>query len=211
MRRDEIGLLVSETSSWPGSIGDSCANTARSQVLNPVTTFTQFLQAFVTATGFVRHPSAPEGWRESDFSDDQMLPLYMAGSEAIKQKIRERSRFMSPTGGPHNPLTMCIINDWLISACFFLFIQKCLMMYLPYRWSDRDGLKWYQRFERTSESSADWLNWIAVAVYLKRRNRLFISVPVDYVSRKVFDYFSNEPNNTQVLADYEAAFVELAK
>jgi len=209
MRRDELGLMVSETSPHPGSIGDSAANTARAQVLNPVEGYQNFLQAFVTPTGFVRHPSAPDGWRESDFSDDQMLPLYMAGDENIRSKIKERSRFTSPTGGPHNPITLCIINDLLILTCLFLLIQKCLMKYLPYRWSDRDGLKWYQRFERTSESSADWLNWITVAVYLKRRNRLFITVPVDYVSHKVFHYFTNEPNNAAVLQDYEVALKEI--
>ena len=83
------------------------------------------------------------------------------------------------------------------------------MMYIPYRWSDREGLKWYQRLERTSESSADWMNWIVTAVYLKRHNRLYIDVPIEHVRQKIYDYFRNEPNNEFVLADFNKGLEKL--
>lgn len=207
---DVLGLFISEIGGYPGNIGDSAANTSRAEVLNPKG---RDLSPFVTDKGFVRYPTAPDAWtdadgvyhsswRETDFSDDQMLPLYMGGSPEIRAKIKSRNRFMAANGGLHNPITMCIINDLNILTNIPLLLQKYFMMYIPYRWSDADGLKWYQRFEKTSESSADWINWIVTAVYLKRHNRLYIDIPLDVVSQKVLDYFHNEPNNEEVLADF---------
>jgi len=203
---DLLGLFISQTSVWPGSIGDSAANTSRAEVLNPKG---RDLSPFVTDKGFVRYPTAPEGWRETDFSDDQMLPLYMGGSTEIRAKIKSRNRFMAANGGLHNPITFCIINDLLILTNIPMLFQRYFMMNVPYRWSDAAGLKWYQRFERTSESSADWINWIVTAVYLKRHNRLYIDIPLEHVEQKILDYFDNEPNNEQVLEDFRIGIESL--
>lgn len=203
MYRDSLNLMVSETSPYPGSIGDSCANTARSQVLNPKQT--TCLQSFFTDTGCVRHPTAPDGWRESDFSGDQLLPLYLASDDETKLRLRKRFPTRSGNGNFLAPVVWSAMRELHLLTNFFLFLQALLFM-LPYRWSDHEGLKWYQRLEKTEGSSADYLNWFIVCVYLKRMNKLYFNIDIDEVSHKVFDYYANEPNNVEVLQDYEVGF-----
>ncbi len=200
MYRDQQGLLISETSPWPGSSGDSCANTARSELLRPKG---QPLNAFITATGCVRHPDTP--WREDEFSGDQLIALFMAANPGQKALLKDRFPTRSGDGKLHAPLTWAIMNNHFILANIFLFLQKLLFM-LPYRYSDADGLKWYQRLQRMDDASADYLNFFCAAVYLKRNGVLRVSIDTEEVAHKVFHYYQNEPNNSEVLQDYEAGF-----
>ena len=87
MRIDEFRSVVRERDGYPGDIGDSCADTARLFVLDPMALFYEpalNLDVFWTPRGYVRHPLAPErddngeSWREDDFSSDQALPLLLA-------------------------------------------------------------------------------------------------------------------------------------
>lgn len=204
MYRDEKSLMISETSPWPGSIGDSCANTARSEVLIPKDC--EKLNYFFTATGCVRHPTAPDGWREDDFSVDQLFPLFMACEAPQQSKLLKQFSTRAGNGQLLSPVAWAIMHEWFKLANIFLWTQLNILFKFPFRYSDADGLKWYQRVERTNLASADWLNWFCACVYLKRKGQLHIDVPVERVSNKVFDYFVNEPRNIAVLQDYEEAF-----
>lgn len=204
MYRDVDGLLISETSNWPGSHGDSCANTCRSEVLNPKNT--HIATKFVTSSGFVRHTNLPEDWKEGDFSDDQCIPLYLAGTISVKRLVRSRLPIKAGNGGIHNPIALAVIWDSVFILNLLLLAQLFLLTKVPYRWSDADGLKFWQRFEKTEGSSADWLNWFTICVALKRCSKLYFKPPIEQVAHKVYDYFQNEPNNVQTLLDYEEAF-----
>lgn len=200
MYRDKDGLMISETSPWPGSSGDSCANTARSEVLRPTG---QSMDKFFTDTGCVRHPDTP--WRESDFSGDQLIALFMAANGEQRGRLRQLFPKRAGDGNLHAPLTWAIMNNHFILANLFLLLQK-LLFALPYRYSDADGLKWYQRLQRMDEASADYLNFFVAAVYMKRCGVLKINIDTEEVAHKVFHYYQNEPNNIEVLKDYEAGF-----
>jgi len=203
MKRDENGLMISEECAWPGNVGDSCANTARSEVLNPQG---QPMCHFVTGKGFVRYANLPADWMEDDFSDDQCLPLYMAATTPIKIAIRTRLPYKAGNGGLHSPLTYAIIWDHFSIANLCLKAQWFFMTKVPWRWSDDARLKWYQRIVRTEGSVADYLNWFVTCVYLKRLGKLSLKPDLDKVSRAVYTYFQNEPNNKQVLEDFERGF-----
>jgi hypothetical protein len=204
MRRDAEGCMISETSPWPGSIGDSCANTCRSEVLNPKDE--NVVKAFVTELGVVRHKSAPSDWMEKDTSDDQLIPFYLAAPTYLKDSVRKWYPYKAGNGSLHNPLAYAVIWGHWIGLNVLLLLQLFTMTCVPYRWSDADGLKWYQRFERSAGSSADWLNWFVICVALKRQGHLLFKPNIDRVAHKVFDYYQNEPNNLEVLRDYEEAF-----
>jgi hypothetical protein len=198
MKRDENGLMISEECSWPGNVGDSCANTARSELLNPQG---QPMCHFVTGKGFVRYTNLPADWMEDDFSDDQCLPLYMAAPTPIKIAIRTRLPYKAGNGNIHAPLTYCIIWGHHRLANLLLLAQLFFMTKVKWRWDDGK-----RSFQPTEGSACDWLNWFATCVYLKRLGALSFTPPIDLVSQKVYTYFQSEPNNKQVLEDFERGF-----
>jgi hypothetical protein len=160
----------------------------------------------MTELGFVRHKTAPDGWREGDFSDDQCIPLFLAAPDFVRKIIQQRLPYKAGNGSLHNPLAYAVIWNHWIGLNLLLLLQLFIMACVPYRWSDRDGLKWYQRFEKTEGSSADWLNWFVICVALKRKGRLFFKPPIYKVADKVWSYFQGEPNNQEVLADFQKGF-----
>lgn len=203
---DALLLLVSEIGGYPGNIGDQCANTSRSEVLNPINT--QRLSQFLTPTGFVRSPDAPPGWRESDFSDDQLLPLIMA-DESIISTARKRLPIKSGNGFLHNPLTFAILwgQHWL--ANIVLRLQYFLMTKVPWRWDD--GKK---AFVSTADMTCDWLNWFVTCVYLKRNSIFwyeFDQQDLDLIRSKIYSYYKDEPNNQQILLEYEKGLALFSK
>lgn len=142
----EYNELISETSGFPGSIGDSCANTARmvlcrhfsGENINP---YFDALRKFRTDFGYVRHWDAPDGWREQDFSSDQMLPLYLAYKILLPDLADEMKRrlkldgYRSGNGDLITPALLFLIKDWE-SALEASLIAQSLVFKLPYRWSD---------------------------------------------------------------------------
>lgn len=201
MRIDEYGTIELEQCSWPGSIGDSCAETARYAhllMLNGEYRLPVLLNRFITHTGYIRHPTAPDGWRESDFSSDQALPLYLAlkRNAAIPELLQAESRLRWRTG-----------NGQLVSPALFFAIRRLDVMFslvtlaqvalfkLPWRWSDERH--W---FERSEGSSADYLNWLHCAVYCPRWIRRLISA--DLLKQKIADYYKPEPNSAFLLSLY---------
>lgn len=200
MKIDSYNTLVMEHVSWPGNIGDSCAETSRYlhllHVLNRQLIKLD-LNQFVTNLGFVRHPTAPakddngDSWREDDFSSDQGLPLFLAAkcsnlglANIIKDRIKE-NKYRTGNGDLIAPMFYSLMYcNWLTSI-FVLF--QALLFKLPFRWSDSEN-----KFEEMEESSADYLNWIHTAIYAPKWIRKLISKNI--LKQKVREYYLPEPN-----------------
>lgn len=215
MRLGTLNELISETSDFPGSIGDSAHNTARQVVMvhslaetgkeavdrtNP---YVAALKAYRTPTGYVRHWDAPADWRETDTTTDMLLPLYLAYkkvlpsyAEEMKQRIKDAG-WKSGNGDFISPGFYGVLNgnQWMVNES--LWIQS-LFFKFPYRWSD--SKKW---FEKSNGSSADYLNWVIMAAecgYPWTQNL----IDKEKLHYEIGMYFGTEPNNGVVVAVWEA-------
>lgn len=184
MKFDKYGCIEMEQCGWPGNIGDSCAETCRLKLLDGVILG---LDVFKTDLGFVRHPTAPEGWRESDFSGDQALPLLMTGGGDSRIAFKNVGCFLVYFKA-HNLL-------------FVATLIQALLFKVPLRWDD--GRK---RFESGESSSADYLNFFMCMLFLHRRGSklplIKWLVPRERVEGKVAAYYLSEPNSAWVTKLY---------
>ena len=119
---------------------------------------------------------------------------------------RRKLPIMAANGFLHNPLTLAILwgQSWL--ANIVIGLQYFLMTKVPYRWDD--GKK---SFESTKDMTCDWLNWFVTTVYLKRKGELYFNFDVELVRSKIYSYYSNEPNNEQILTEYEKGLALFSK
>jgi hypothetical protein len=212
---DNYKTLVMEHVSWPGNIGDSCAETARykhlKQLLGQPNDDVD-LMAFVTEKGFTRHPTAPaegqlgpkedgspsDSWRETDMPTDQMLPLYLASDAGLKNLILMDTRaagWRTGNGDLVSPQFFGLLNDYSLIVNVST-VGQAMAFKLPWRWSDA-----YNRFEEMENSSADYLNYIHVAVYAEKplRNLVLKST----LKQKVRDYYKVEPNSQFLIDLYD--------
>lgn len=200
---DEHRTIVMEQSEWPGSIGDSCAESSRYNhmvlhndlglgVIRPMN-----LDKFVTRTGYIRHPSAPEGWRESDMSSDQALPFYIAVDSHLKRQMRDRIQnagWRTGNGDLVNVTFYAVLSDNKVLLTFSLITQAAIFKF-PFRWSDSK-----KTFERTTNNSGDYLNYLHAATYIPRWARL---VSAETLKRKVREYYSVEKNSEWLIEIYD--------
>lgn len=169
----ENGAVISETSDFPGSHGDACAETARLFILsysNNSEVWRELnIYQFETETGYLRHPKLWNWWGgENDFSNDQALPLMMAMDahetnvgltrlDVMRSRLKWR---IPPKGAILSPGVWFLARKMWTMFCLAT-IAQALVFRLPIRWDD--GKK---RFARQSESTADWLNYAVSLVYL---------------------------------------------
>ena len=219
MKIDELGCLVSETCDYPGNIGDSCAETSRYAVLTPSTAVK--LDQFRSATGYLRHPNAPDGppvslnsWRESDFSGDQATPLLMAydlqnESLASEMRTRLKSTFKTGNGNLIQPGLFCLIFKLDMLLAFTLLVQAAIFLF-PYRWSDST-----KSFEKSEGSSADYLNWLVCLSYLHRKGSASLvrivrgTVSASVLTTEITSYYKNEPNSDWLIQAYSSAISDI--
>jgi hypothetical protein len=203
MKYDDLGLIVMEQGGFPGNIGDSCAETCRLEVLKTVLhkgNPSLAIEEFVTETGYVRHPSAPEGWREEDFSSDQALPLFFAFemndpryASAMEDRFQSEG-YRTGNGDLITPGLFFALMGWRLLLSFTLVVQA-LIFKLPYRWND--SIKW---FEKSSGSSSDYLNWVITYLYCQYHGYHLFSdiamwmVGVDKCFAEISSYYAPEPN-----------------
>ena len=206
MRTDGWGFIISETSGSPSNMGDSCAETARLAHLNQRLgwPYNENLDKFRTDIGYVRHPSPelPLDWRESDFSSDQALPLYLAYrsiryqfyAEEMKETIK-RAGWRTGNGTLVNPLFFSLLvgKRWLINLAV---AGQSLIFKIPFRWSDSK-----KKFESTSEASGDYLNWFHASLYASPWARRL--VPPSVMIQKLEHYYRNEPNSKELINLYK--------
>jgi hypothetical protein len=201
---DKYNFVALDQCGFPGNIGDSCAETCRLINLqryigeNPVTQYANLFN-FITPNGFLRHPDAPEGWRENDFSSDQALPFLLAARSfslsylvnTIEKRIKE-DHWKTGNGDFVSPLFYASLKDSDLLKNITLLGQAALFK-MPWRWSDE-----HNKFEENSESSADYLNWINVAIHQPQWVRNLISK--EKLFDKVTKYYASEPQALAVAA-----------
>jgi hypothetical protein len=222
MKFDEYGLIVMEHVQFPGNVGDSCAETFRFYLLRyflgleeDLSPINIALAATSSGRGYLRHPQSP--WREDDFSCDQWLPRYLASSIAHKKDKAETfaikaANYRTGNGDLISPLAFAAIKrieaeegQWLDMT---LWLQTMLFQ-IPFRWNDERT-----RFERSSNSSSDYLNWFMYLIYCELTGSSFWSRkakramdPTMLIS-KIRHYYRSEPDPI-ILPLYEAAVKQL--
>jgi hypothetical protein len=191
------GMIEMEKDGWPGSVGDSMAETSRLDILAPK--FATNLAAFQTAGGFLRHPTLlgyvgehGDSWGIDDTSSDQLLPFVLAlNLSASWFKIPGTKTICSPG------LFFAVRGMWRSFA--WTVRAQNLIFALPYRWSD--SKKW---FEKSSGSSADYLNYFVSIVFLRRMG-IWID-PRPETEEKIRSYYASEPNSAWLLDEYRKHF-----
>lgn len=213
---DDYGAINMEQVPYPGSIGDSCAETCRYNLLYGLTheQLYSFYQLFVTRNGYLRHPEAPAGWREDDFSSDQAIPLYILFSEyGMKDLTDEFERRLREAGWKTG--NGDYVSLLFISAAYRargeqnsltdlpILLQAIALRFLPYRWNEVT-----KSLEHTDGSSCDWLNYYHLLLQARRRGHTIASklarwlTPHSMIMEKVRDYYSPEPNSKAVIDGY---------
>lgn len=204
---DEYGCMEMEQVKWPGSIGDSAAESGRYEHLKMLLgdyVHICNLENFVTPLGYVRHPTAPTDpdWREKDFSSDQSLPLYLAWRKGANfartnqmERRYRRDLFRTGNGDLLTPgLFAEMYASWLRVP---LLLGQLALFKFNWRWNDEKN-----KFEENEESSCDYINFIHVAVYAPRWLRRRIDP--SKLHAKVVHYYAPEPNCADLLALYFA-------
>lgn len=226
MRFDDDLLLVSEVSSYPGSHGDSCANTARFQILTNGPT-AHVLNKFFVNEGQVRHPSLygyvsdkGESWSYDDFSVDQWIPLFIATmlyepilAKRMLVKLVE-NKWRVGDGTLINVMFISIFARAARKSSWFKdlpILIHALGTLIPWRWSDAD-----KRIESSEGSSADYLNWFLSVMYAHRTKSNTLSIKLSKLIitetkllAKIKDYCRIEPDGEWLVALYETSIKEV--
>jgi hypothetical protein len=199
LKLDNLGLLVREkyNEGHPANSGDSCAETSRLALIRRVLDLDRGdldLSKFITDDGIVRYPGSI--W--NDISNDQKLPLYLylkATNSPLLAKYKYHDMLW--------PLKNLVgINT---------FGQSFIFKNINYRWDDGK-----QSFQLASESSCDYLNFLAQIFYAHitgNKNYLIRkamkSVTADNAMIKVYDYYiggkDSEPNSEWLVILYNDA------
>lgn len=231
---DSYPTLVMEYGSAPGIYGDSCAETGRyfslvkylaSQGISVanIPSSNQSLNNFRTDSGYIRHPLVPVTWRESDFSEDQWLPLFISTNEskvvinntsysfADEMYSRLKSNeFKTGNGNYIHIGTVATLMRYKGHANSFtdLFLLGGLLVtrFLPYSWNGKGFSK--------VDNSGDYLNMIHQVLFAETTNTSTVTMKViKWVLKfcdlqgKVDDYYKNE--NPWIRTLYAQAFEKL--
>lgn len=235
MKFDQYGLIEMEQNGWPGSIGDSCAETFRyfhlmsfyPNVNSLAVNVAVALSRVITTKGLLRHPTAPyhddkgNSWREDAFSFDQWAPLFL-GAEAWGFEFSckhfqggiERNLFRTGNN-QFVPLTYFTIwgrhyQSYGVVWDIPLYLQGLAMKYFPWRWND--GTK---KIENTKNSSADWLNFVHILLQAERLGHTKLSLKTKKmfdakeILEKIRNYYEPEPNSNWLVELYEPIIVRV--
>lgn len=206
MRFDEYGLILSGADSSPADMGDSAAESSRyvhlKQQINETPPIV--LSFFRTETGYVRHPSPllPADWRESDFSSDQALPLFLAmrntryqlGSDEMYRRIKEAG-WRTGNGNLVSPMFYSLLTNSK-TLLNLTIIAQALIFKIPFRWSDSK-----RKFETSEDASGDYLNFFHASLYASKWARWFVSKAT--LVAKIEHYYRNEPNSADLVNLYK--------
>lgn len=212
MKVDSYGFLEMEHTSFPGSIGDSCAETFRhltlERFLNPIFDFPieTVYQKIKTEKGYLRHPTSP--WKEDDFSGDQATPLFIAlelfARFDLSKEVKTRFKWKYGNGDLIQPTFKAAVERKSLFWDFFIYGQAMSMKHLPYRWDD--GTK---SIEKSKDSSCDFINFIHLILHAEFLGHTYFSrkakevFSADFVMKKVVQYYAPEPNCDFLLDLYE--------
>lgn len=214
---DKYGFVNLEQSPFPGSIGDSCAETSRYVLLSYILgkDIKINLSPFITSKGVLRHPDSP--WREDDTSDDQVSPLISVCSVTAPElaykviKQLEENHLKTGNGKLIHLTTLAqlerVCHRSGLWAWDIVILAQALILKLPYQWND--GKK---KFTKTQDNSADYLNFINYLALASttRTFGLLCKLACKIISKelalnKVQSYYAQEPNNQIILDLYAKA------
>lgn len=198
MKIDEYKTLEMEQCGWPGSIGDSCAETSRYKHLKMLLgedSSDVNTTAFFTNYGILRHPTAPyeddngDSWREDDTTTDQALPLFLASKDHWRDLVKttiKNNNYRTGNGDLVSPIFFAFLTNqmWLVSVSTYV---QGLLFKLPWRYNEVT-----KGFEPMKESYADYLNYIHAGVYSGAWSRKLISAA--HLKKMVAAYYEKEPN-----------------
>lgn len=202
---DEDNLIEMEQCSFPGNIGDSCAETSRFVILSQLVKDHNFeidLNDFLTPIGVLRHPDSP--WLENDTSFDQVMPLIIAGMLTDITVANKAKAFIKKDGYktgngdlvPPSYLPVIMRNSKFNFIFDIIVILQSLLFLLPYRWSDSK-----KKLEPMQGSSADYLNFVMILAFAKLTNTVTLPLkiaqkltPKDKILEKIKSYYAPEPN-----------------
>jgi hypothetical protein len=214
---DNYRFIKMEQCLWPGSTGDSCAETGRYITLSYLIGEDPEINLFpfMTDKGFLRHPETL--WREDDFTSDQMAPFLSAASltqpllAGIAVNRIKNAGWKTGNGDYITPGLLASIKrvqnskiQWIYDLAF---LGQALIFKLPIRWSD--SKRW---FERSEGSSADYLNFLNGIAFAKAKKKLTWPMKLALkltgkakIMSKVEDYYFVEPNSQWILDIYKKA------
>jgi hypothetical protein len=197
--------------SWPSSVGDSCAETSRAFVLGDLRLEKLDLVNFVAEVGYVRHPSLAklDGWDYKDFTSDQALPLILGFDHKMPALY-----WRTAPSKLASPGVMFAARNWWAALGLVNLVQAALFKFVPYRYSDDERLRWFERIVRTDDQYADHLNWFVVVYFLHKKGyHRLVRANVALVDRmdllrRVNGYYSPEPNSEWIRKLYADASLE---
>jgi hypothetical protein len=149
---------------------------------------------FISDLGVLRHPDSP--WREDDTSEDQKLPFYLVLS----------------LGLPLYPWCLDMYKQqdklwWLKEFTGVRTLVQSLIFKFPYRWDDG-----HKRFQKTSDSSCDYLNFFAQLAHAHITDSTNILhklamklVSKDTMKAKIVNYYGHSPENQWLIDLYMKA------
>lgn len=213
MKFDDRGYLISETSDFPGSHGDSCANTMRffyliTYLIDPSEVEMVAVPGPAsfrarTALGFVRHPKVEHVWGPEDFSADQALPLKLLYPMT---KVLDGLRIIgTKTIAPPGLIALEYRMTWLFAL---VMLCQSLLFHIPIRWDDGK-----RRLVHDPDHSADVLNYICGLRYLRLHGywrtvalcRRIVDGLSPSLHYRVVKYFAPEPESellNQIIEGY---------
>jgi len=211
--RGEFGELISETSPYPGSIGDSVHNSARELHLRALLgeqisdNQRAMLIRFRTEIGYIRHWTAPVDWMESDMTSDGLTPLLLAydacGMFSIASEMRTRiasAGYRSGNGQLITPALYALVKEskWLLNLAV---IGQIAIFAMPLRWDDgQKKITW------SGSSSCDWLNFCHCLLVASPWVSKLVSR--EKIITKIESYYSTEPNSDWLVDLYKRAIRE---
>lgn len=233
---DHYGCIVREQigGGFPGSIGDSCAETSRYRALDFFVNAPDnrdCLNIFFTDKGIIRHPLAPvkgeagakKSWREEDTPSDQVLPLAVAwdlgllGEEPTDPRI---FNLRTGNGDIVSPKLFAVQkrlqrkHSWFYDTAV---LGQAYIFKLPYRWNDERASRFENPIEETKDSSCDYLNWLMCIVHAVGTNTITWSIKKSIeatdgkeVFKKILSYYADE-TNCIVLPLYQRAIERIWK
>lgn len=214
MKFDQYECLVREK--YPegekANLGDACAETCRLFIIGGFATRQNFVTTFASIgwQGWLRHPllqGVPD-WGTEDFTNDQLVPLMMAQTLQdpawMRRDLFTHFGFIKGTWKLAQPAVYAILGKhwWLLDR---LNRAQGFFLGLPFRWSDDESEG--AGFKSSSGKVQDYLNMIAIYVFLKRIGyKAKLPRPMTECLQAVETYYLKgpdiEPNSEWIIAAY---------
>jgi hypothetical protein len=227
MKFDANGLIMMEQDTFPGSIGDSCAETSRYATLDKLlnSPASAQLTLFITSGGVVRYPSPPSPWGASDTSSDQVAPLIAACSltdpplaDEILSLIKD-SGYRTGNGTFINPGMWAQMMRHQGSRVQWLWdlsvLGQAMIFKLPFAWNPNASANPNSWFVSSANQTSGYLNFINFLAFAKAKKWTWpCRLAVKVIGQKkalnqVVTYYKPEPNSAWLLNTYAIAVAKI--